>query len=76
MTPLRPDLPAVDSTNFPHDWLVHFSGNIVGGFSVISTRKPLSDEHSKTCRSAATESCRDRGSGWALAERMGTGGSD
>src|SRR3984957_18061156 len=62
MTPLRPDLPAViqqisranHRLDFPRESSVHFSSNTVSGSSVISARRPLSDEHFKACRTAAT----------------------
>jgi hypothetical protein len=54
MTPLRPDFPAVDFTNFARRELIHFSSNVVGECSVFAVRKPLSDERSKMCRTAGS----------------------
>jgi hypothetical protein len=60
-------LPAIDSTNLVRDWLVHFSS----GVAFMDTTKRDADGQHDAVLGEDGESCRDHGSGWALANRMG-----
>src|SRR5258708_7700357 len=47
-----------------------------GGVAFVDTSKRDADAQHDSAFGEDGESCRDRGSGWALANRMGAGGSD